>query len=251
MLVVVVVPMSFLSRKFQLSRAYSASVSAAVLLSLIAPLPALAQEQILRTLTVTGQGVESIQTTLATVRLGVEVQGPSAETVQAEVARRSNAVVKFLKSQQVDKLQTTGINLNPRYKYTDGNQQLVGYQGRNTVSFQTAIEKSGGIIDKAVKTGASRVDGISFKATEDAIKAAQKVALKTATQEAQEQAKAVLDPLGFTPKEIVGIQVNGATAQPPRPVFARGAVAEASSAPQPIIGGEQKVRSFVTLQIRY
>lgn len=242
--------MFYTSHWLQPMRTRSVSLSVAVLLGVMAPLPAIAQEQILRTLTVTGQGVESIQTTLATVRLGVEVRGQSAESVQAEVARRSNAVVKLLESRQVDQLQTTGISLNPEYRYDNRERKLVGYQGRNIVSFETEIEKAGAIMDEAVKAGASRIDGISFMATEDAIAAAEKDALRAATQEAQEQAKVVLESLGFTPKEIVGIQVNGAATPPPPRPFDRAAV-QAESASQPIIGGEQEVRSSVTLQISY
>jgi|GEM_PF-2925210 len=40
--------------------------------------PAIAQERLLRTLTVTGQGIERIPTTLTRVQLGVEVQGKTA-----------------------------------------------------------------------------------------------------------------------------------------------------------------------------
>ena len=226
------------------------TVSMAVLLSLTASLPLRAQEQLLRTLSVTGQGVENIQTTLATVRLGVEVQGASAESVQAQVAQRSNAVVKLLESRKVDKLQTMGIRLNAEYRYNEGRKrQLVGYQGSNIVSFQTGIEKAGPLMDAAVKAGASRIDGVSFMASEDAIATAQTAALQDATQKAQAQAKAVLESLGFTPKEIVGIQVNGASARPiPR---ARAVSLEAQDASQPLIGGEQAVRSSVTLQISY
>ncbi|MGB7413362.1 MAG: SIMPL domain-containing protein, partial [Thermosynechococcaceae cyanobacterium] len=226
----------------------------AMMLSLIAPLPAIAQEQLLKTLTVSGQGVKNIPTTLATINLGVEVQGKTADGVQKEVARRSNAVVAFLKLRQVDKLQTTGISLNAEYQYTDNKQTLVGYQGRNTVSFQTSIDKAGVLMDEAVKTGASRIDGVSFMATEAAIASAQQDALRSATQEAQTQAKVVLDALGFTAKEIVSIQVNGAS--PPvleRQQFSRDTKlqGEAVMAPQPVIGGEQEVRSAVTLQISY
>jgi uncharacterized protein len=241
--------MSRLSRWLQPSQVRSGSWSALVLLSLMIPLPAMAQEA-LKTLTVTGQGVENIQTTLATINLGVEVQGKSADSVQQEVARRSNAVVNFLKSRQVDKLQTTGISLNAEYQYTDNRQTLVGYQGRNIVSFETSIEQAGALMDEAVKAGASRIDGVSFMATEDAIATAQKAALKTATQDAQVQAKVVLESLGFTPKEIVGIQVNGAS--PPQPLskqLSRDTALAAEA--QPVIGGEQEVQSSVTLQISY
>jgi len=54
---------------------------------------AAAQEQRIRTLSVTGRGVEAIPTTQTQVALGVEVQGKTAAEVQQEAARRSSAVV--------------------------------------------------------------------------------------------------------------------------------------------------------------
>lgn len=208
----------------------------------------------MRTLTVSGRGFEDIQTTLAQVRLGVEVEGKTANDVQQEVARRSNAVVNFLRSRQVDKLETTGINLSPRYDYTNNRQTLVGYTGSNNVSFRVPTEKSGSIIDEAVKSGASRIDGVSFVASDDAIAAAQKQALRKATQEAQAQADAVFSALNLTRKEIVSVQVNGASTPPPifrDPVQAAPMQARLQAAPSPVVGGEQRVEGSVTLQISY
>lgn len=223
-----------------------------VSLAMISPVQA--QEKLVRTLTVTGRGFEDIQTTLAQVRLGVEVQGKTANEVQQEVARKSNAVVTFLRSRQVDKLETTGINLNPRYDYTNNRQTLIGYTGSNNVSFRVPTERSGEIIDEAVKRGASRIDGVSFVASDEAITAAQKQALRKATQEAQVQADAVFSVLSLTRKEIVSIQVNGASV--PMPIFRDAAAMELRSAkvqaaPSPVVGGEQRVEGSVTLQISY
>lgn len=207
----------------------------------------------MRTLTVSGRGFEDIQTTLAQVRLGVEVQGKNANEVQQEVARKSNAVVTFLKSRQVEKLETAGINLSPRYDYTNNRQTLVGYTGSNTVSFRTPNDRAGGILDEAVKAGATRIDSVSFVASDEAIAAAQKQALRKATQDAQSQADAVFSALNLTRKEIVSVQINGAA--PPTPVFREAAVmqmqADKVAAPSPVIGGEQRVEGSVTLQISY
>lgn len=214
--------------------------------------PVYAQEKLVRTLTVTGRGVEEIQTTIAQVRLGVEVEGKTANDVQREVARRSNSVVNFLRSRQVDKLETTGINLNPRYDYSNNRQTLVGYVGSNNVSFRVPTERAGEIIDEAVKAGASRIDSVSFTATDEATAAAQKRALQKATQEANAQADAVFSALNLTRKEIVNVQINGAVA--PQPVFREAAVMDArarQAAPSPVVGGEQRVEGSVTLQISY
>ncbi|NET38205.1 MAG: SIMPL domain-containing protein [Cyanothece sp. SIO1E1] len=223
------------------------------LLSLAPIGPATAQatrESLLRTLTVTGQGSESIPTTLTQVRLGVEVQGNTAEAAQQEAAERSDAVVQLLRSRNVEKLQTTGIRLNPIYNFESQQRQITGYSATNTVSFQIATERAGSILDDAVKTGATRIDGVSFMATEAAIATARQQALRAATQAAQTQAEAVLSELGLTQQAVVGIAINGAT-PPPIPVDFGAARFSAEAAATPVVGGEQDVRASVTLQMSY
>lgn len=211
--------------------------------------PVLAQEKLQRTLTVSGRGVEMIPATLAQVSLGVEAQGKTAQEVQQDVARRSSAVVALLRSRNVEKLQTTGISLNPVYSYNNNVQRLTGYSATNIVSFRLNTERVGTLLDEAVKAGATRIDGISFVATDPAIATAQKQALREATQDAQQQANAVLSALNLTPKEIVSIQLN--SANPPEPVRPLARAAVADSAATPVVGGEQQVEASVTLQISY
>lgn len=222
-------------------------------ISLTAVSPAMAQaERMLRTLTVTGVGTESIPTTLSQVQLGVEVQGKTTEEVQQEAAKRSAAVVQLLRSRNVDKLQTTGIYLTPTYDFRDGQQRLTGYSATNTVSFRIPTEQAGTLIDDAVKAGATRIDGISFVAADEAIATAQQQAIREATQDAQTQANTAFGALGLQRKEVVSVQINGAT--PPTPIYGEpraARMAEADSAPTPVVGGEQTVQASVTLEISY
>lgn len=246
---------TFLSRSCNISSQRLPTVSLMVgLLTLILTQPTLAQEKLLRTLTVTGRGVESIATTKTQVQLGVEVQGKTATEVQQEVARRSSAVVELLRTRNVEKLETTGIRLNPVYRSEDNQApQITGYSGTNTVSFRTSTEQAGKLLDDAVQVGATRIDGISFTASDEAIASAQKQALREATQEAQQQADAVLNTLNLTRKDIVSIQINGAT-PPPEPRFREQfstTTKLSGDAILAIVGGEQEVQASVTLQISY
>ncbi|MGQ9871072.1 SIMPL domain-containing protein [Leptodesmis sp.] len=221
---------------------------------LLAAHPVLAQEKQLRTLTVTGRGTERIPTTLTQVRLGVEAQGKTANDVQQEVARRSNAVVSLLQSRQVDQLETTGISLSPTYRYDNGVQTLTGYRASNMVNFRIETQKVGTLLDDAVKAGATRIDGISFVASDSAIALAQKLALQAATQDAKSQANAIFSTLGLTAREVVNIQINGAFTPSPRPLLAdamQEKIFAAAPAPTPVLGGEQQVEAAVTLQISY
>lgn len=247
------------------------------LLSAIAISPALAETDLLKTLIVTGKGVESIATTIAEVRLGVEVEGKTVEEVQQEIARRSSAVVELLRSrrqrrkplspakqddgalrrgeaqsQDVQKLRTTGVRLEPNYnRDADGNRQdIVGYTGINIVSFQIDQDIVGNLLDEAVAAGASRVDGISFTSTEEA-EAAKEEALRKASINAQNKADVVLETLDLTANEIVNIKVDRANIESPQPIFIDRGVASRASESTPIIGGEQTVEADVTLQIKY
>ncbi|MGK7947091.1 MAG: SIMPL domain-containing protein [Microcystaceae cyanobacterium] len=235
----------------QISKRFFVLLVTTLLINLVGINPTMAQEAVLRTLTVTGQGVERIPTTLTQVRLGVEIQGENVTEVQEEVARLTTAVVNFLRTRQVERLETTGIRLQPNYKYNNNQRQLVGYIATNTVSFRMTTEQVGSLLDEAVKAGATRIDGVSFTATEAAISDAQKEALRQATKDAQAQAQAVLDTLNFTAEEIISIKINGASLPQPRMIQAEQASRSAAQNSTPVIGGEQTVRASVTLEIQY
>lgn len=223
------------------------------LLSLSLIHPTMAQEPVIRTLTVTGEGSERIATTLTDIRLGVEIQGKTASEVQQNVAQRTSAVIDFLRSRQVQRLETTGIQLQPNYQYENNQRRLVGYIGTNIVSFRLETDTIGNLLDEAVKAGATRIDDIRFTATEEAITAAQQEALQEATSHAQQQAETVLNTLNFQAQEIISIQINGANLPTPpliRSTETRQTTVQSQDA-TPVIGGEQTVSASVTLQIRY
>lgn len=223
------------------------------ILSLSACQSAPTLEKLPRSLTVSGKGDVSIPTTITQALLGVEVQGKTSQEVQQQVAQRSSAVVKLLKSRQVEKLKTTGITLAPNYSFKDGRQTLNGYIGTNIVSFRIDNEKAGTLLDDAIKAGATRIDGVSLVASDEATRQAQQEAIKEASEDAQKQATAALGALALNQREIVSIQINGAN--PPQPVIASEpallSVRNQKAADTPVVGGEQKVISSVTLQIRY
>ncbi|MBW4563161.1 MAG: SIMPL domain-containing protein [Mojavia pulchra JT2-VF2] len=208
-----------------------------------------------QTLVVSGRGVVDIPKTTARVSLGVEVQAQTSALVQQELAKRSAAVVNLLKARQdVTKLETTSISLNPRYSQKDGKQVISGYSATNIVRFQIAPEKIGTLLDEAIKAGATRIDGVTLVASDEAIAAAQKQAINAASKDARSQADAALGALQLKQQEIVSIQINGAS--PPTPtaldttnLAQKAALGDLASTP--VVAGEQRIQAFVTLQVRY
>ena len=82
-----------------------------------------------RVITVTGRGERSVKTTKARIQLGVTAEGKTAIAVQEEIGRQANSIVSRLQQLGVEKLQTTSIQLNPKYVYENNLQR-----GLKTVS---------------------------------------------------------------------------------------------------------------------
>ena len=219
------------------------------LLYFVATIPAIAQEQALRTLTVQGQGIETVSATIAEVNLGVQIQGKTAAEVQQELAQKTSEVVKLLQSRDVEQLQTTGVFLQPNSTYSNNNRKIDGYIGSNTFSFQYRIPEVGALIDEAVAAGVNKVNSIRLTAKAEELAIAQQEALRKATLDAQNQANTVLKTVNFTAQEIVRIEINGANISNPQFIGAeKFSTAQVNTT---IIGGEEQVTAFVTLQIRY
>lgn len=208
----------------------------------------------LNLLTVSGQGLVTVETSIAVVRLAVLVDGESAEAVQKEVAERTNSLVEQLQQEEVDKLQTTGISLNPRYTYRNNEAQQVGVQGQNAVQFEVPIERAGSVLDGAIEAGATQIQSVSFRASDAVIQSARQEAIRLAIGDAQDQADVALGALSLSQLGIASIQINGSN-QAPAPVSLQAAEAYSLSSrsadPTPVLGGEQLVSASVTLRIRY
>ena len=203
-----------------------------------------------RILTVSGRGIRAVKTTKARIQLGVTAEGKTAIDVQKEVARQANSIVSLLQRLSVEKLQTTSIQLNPKYVYENNRQRQDGFTGQTSVSFLVAIEQAGETLDAAVNAGANQVEQITFIATDTELNAAKQLALQDAVKDAQTQSNTVLSALGLSPKSIKAIQVSDSAIAYPVPQPRMEALAKSANS-VPILGGEQKVEASVTLQITY
>ncbi|MEN9232391.1 MAG: SIMPL domain-containing protein [Thermostichus sp. DG02_5_bins_236] len=206
-----------------------------------------------RILTVTGQGSTPVETSIAQIRLGVILRGDSAQTVQQQVAERSERLVNRLKELQVNALQTTGLSLYPQYDYRDGQSHLTGVQGQNSVQFEVPVASAGQVLDEAVAAGATQVESVSFRAEDAALVQARSHALAQAVEDAQHQAQDVLGALNLTLGSVERIQIHsdGRVTPPPVPLAASADFARSEIASTPVEGGEQRVHAQVTLEIRY
>lgn len=210
-----------------------------------------------RILTVTGQDSVSIPATHARVSVMIESREKTAGAASSQTGTASQKVLDYLKSANVDRLQTGGLAVNPIFtprkviSSISGEEEteISGYLAQWTASFEVPVERAGNIVTDAIEPGVSRVTGFELKATDEATAAAQREALKLAAKRARADADAVLEALGYTATEIVKIQVNGASGGP----VGRGMMAmayKASDAPA-LEGGVEEITGSVTLEVAY
>lgn len=156
---------------------------------------------------VSGVGKRTVQTTIAIVRLGVEKHRDTASEAQNALATDLTTLIEYLRAQNVNNLQTSGVTLRERQDYSDKYAKVIGYTATNIVTFEVTGERSGPIMDGAVDAGATRIDNVSFMATPEVNAAARQGALTDAITNAKREAKIVTDALGLTLDKAINIQV--------------------------------------------
>ena len=198
-------------------------------------------------ITVTGEGSVTIPASHAQVQMGVEVTHKQASVVQDSLKKKSNALMKFLKSEKVQELKTESYQLQPERNYNSNKQK--GYKGVSMISFKVPLTELGVWLDKSQKNGINHIRNIYFLATPEAQAKAESEALTLAAKEALKKGKLVLSSLGLEYKSVDRIQV-GSIDHGPRP-FARMALRESSPSSVDIAAGAITVKKNVTLMLNY
>jgi len=174
---------------------------------------------------------------VATISAGVVTQAADANGAMRANAAQMDKVMAQIKAAGVAErdIQTSGVNLNPQYKYVDNQApEITGYQASNTVNLKVRdIARLGKVLDALVASGANQVNGPSFEI--DQPEAAYDEARRGALEKAQARAAMYAKTLGLRVRRIVSISEGGGF-QPPMPMpmmaMARGK-AEADTAVSP------------------
>jgi len=119
----------------------------------------------------------------AMITVAVETKERTAAGAGAANARIQAAVIDTLKKLGIAsaQLRTSGVQINPEYQYPPNARPiLTGYRATNSVRVEIRqLGLVGGVIDGALARGATRVDGLSFFASETENCGASPVALIT------------------------------------------------------------------------
>lgn len=210
--------------------------------------PALAQEQAVATITVTGEGHAQAAPDLATVSLGVTTQGKTAGEAMAANSAALSGVVARLKATGIAErdLQTSNLSLNPNWQQNDGTQApvITGYVATNVLTVRVrALETLGTVLDAAITDGANTLNGISF-GVDDPEPALDKARVDAVTA-ARARAQLLVEAAGAKLGRIVSISENGGYV-PPGPMPMYRMEADVASA-VPVEGGEVGMTASVTM----
>ncbi|MGB3899083.1 MAG: SIMPL domain-containing protein [Mesorhizobium sp.] len=204
---------------------------------------------------VSGEGESALKPDIALLSLSVMREAKTARAALDANNDAMAAVIAAMKAAGIAErdLQTAGIQINPRYNYTnkpDGSQEaeLVAYQVTNTLSVRVRdVDKTGDILDKAVTLGVNQGGGISF--TNENPSAALTEARKKAVADAIAKAKTLAEAAGASVGRV--LEITDQTFSPrPMPVSAKAFDAARSAVP--IENGENtyNVQVNVTFELK-
>jgi uncharacterized protein YggE len=197
--------------------------------------PALAEEALQRTISVTGTGSVEAAPDMATLMIGVTTQAETAAEALAANTEATNAVIARLTASGVAArdMQTSNLSINPNWTgYDSSTPTIAGYVASNMLTVRVrALETTGTVLDAAVTDGANTLNGLTFGLADP--EPAYNEARKEAVADARAKAELLAAAAGVKLGPVLSIADQGAMTDP-APMY-REAV---SAAPVPVVGGE-------------
>ncbi|HET6757107.1 MAG TPA: SIMPL domain-containing protein [Burkholderiales bacterium] len=211
---------------------------------------ALAHEEPVPLVRVTGQAVVMAQPDQAQIDLGVVTEAKSAASAASQNAKRLDQVLAELKIALGPKAttKTLSYSLSPNYRYPKqgGKPEITGYTAANIV--QVTLENlndSGKAIDVATQAGANAVHRLQYRLKDE--RAAQSQALRDAAANARAKAETFADSLSLQITKVLSV----AESQAPVviPLRKELALSETRGSATPIESGTIEVRTEVVLEV--
>lgn len=202
----------------------------------------------LRTIAMPGHGVVKAAPDQVQITAGVSTSAPTAAQALSANTARMKGVFDALRKLGVPEknIQTVNFSVSPQYTGGNNNERpkLTGYQVNNDVSVPLEdVSKLGTALDALVTSGANQMNGINFsiRDTTPMLARARADAIADAKTRAETYAKAA----GVTLGPIQSIS-EGATIEPPRPMYRAMAMAAADRS-VPVATGEESVAADVSV----
>jgi uncharacterized protein YggE len=194
-----------------------------------------------KTIEVSGTGTFSKKPDEAIVYLGVQTQSADAVTAQKDNAAKMEKIIKALQDAGIpkDKIETSNYTMYPVKDQTG--EKITGYVVSNQLKVTMKdVNKTGDVIDKAVKAGANEVNNISFTLSDETQQGAREQAMKNAVKAARLDADRLARELDVKITNPLQASTSGGIVTTSRTL-------EAKSLTTPIEPGNVTVSAFVSV----
>jgi len=194
-----------------------------------------------REIAVEGTGRVRVEPDEAIVELGVLVLRPTAAEARDQAAVQMERVLHALRAAGIadGDLRTSALSLSPTYEHRpDGTPRRTGYEVSNRVTATVrAIDAVAGVVDGAIAAGATSLDGVAFRRSDEA--ASERDALRAALVSAQTKAAAVAEAAGVRLGPIASVEEAGGVTPHPTPKLMR--MEAFAVADTPVMGGTVEI----------
>lgn len=200
------------------------------------------------TVVVNGTGIVKSAPDQAWVTIAAESRTKAPRDAQAQNAQAMTAVQQKLAAAGLpkDAIRTVSVSLQQEFDYANGKQTPRGYVARNVIEVRVDdLQKTGDVMDAAVGSGATSIQGLRFDVKERA--ALEREALTKAVADAMARAAAAASGARRVVDRVLKIEESGVREPaPPVMMYARAQAADMKVA-TPVAEGEIEIRAQVTV----
>jgi uncharacterized protein len=200
---------------------------------------------------VSGTGKATGIPDMAQLSIGVTKTALTVADAQNQTNTAANKIIEDLRRLGIKEkdIKTTDYNVNPKYDYSRGDQNIIGYTVTQTLGINiTPIDIANKAIDVATLDGANLVGSINFTFNDKTKKDLEDKAREEAVKVAKEKAAILSKATGIHLGKIVDVQESyGYSPRPMYDMMAKGAGDSAASAPTQLQPGENSVNIDITL----
>ena len=204
-----------------------------------------ANGNVVRQITVIGNGQASGTPDQASVQLGVQSNAQTARAALDDNSTKMNALIAKLKELGIDAKNIQTSNFNVSATYGDNGQTVTGYQVSNTVSVTIKdVSKASDLLDQVVSAGANSIYGINLTIADP--KALESKARDAAVADARVRAEAMAKAAGGSVGEVLSISET-INSPAPVPMMMAAADSAAGKAAPPVQAGEQQINAQIQI----
>ncbi len=164
------------------------------------------------------QAHRRLPNTVSDVAVSIEVHARDLPDAAAQLARRSQTLLDYLRGEHAERLRSDAVGMNPDTEEQRGRpDRIIGYTGRASVSFRATPDTLPALLAGCLDHGASGVGDDRASPRESEVDQTSQELASEAARAALAQAAAVAEALGERLASVAQVEVDPADRFAPSP----------------------------------